>query len=99
VNQRLQLEFAKLYVVAERSTKNLLLDALKETGDKPEDVRCMFSRRLSDSRSGPMHTMPQCSAASLPEGELTTLSCFSKKYVYNLIKTDEGISIKTSPKC
>ena len=42
--------------------------------------------------------MLQSSAADLPEGGLTTLSCFSKKYVYKLFKTDEGISIKISPK-
>ena len=42
--------------------------------------------------------MLQSPAADLPEGGLTTLSCFSKKYVYKLFKTDEGISIKTSPK-
>jgi len=84
--------------VTERSTKTLLFDALKETGDKPEDVSCVYSRRLSDSRSGPMPAMPQCPAPDLPEGELTALSCFSKKYVYKLIKTEEGIRIKTSPK-
>jgi len=84
--------------VTQRSTKELLLESLEETGDKPQDVRCMFSRRWPDRQSGVLPTMPQCSVADLPEGELTALSCFSKKYVYKLVKTDEGISIKTTPK-
>ena len=84
--------------MTERSTQKLLLEALKETGDKPEDVSCMYSRRTSDRQRGPIPAMLQSSAADLPEGGLTTLSCFSKKYVYKLFKTDEGISIKISPK-
>ena len=93
-----ELEFDELAIVTERSTKKLLIEALKETGDNPEDVRCTYSRRWRDRQSGPMPTHPQCSATDLPEGELTALSCFSKKYVYKLIKTEEGVRIKTTPK-
>ena len=45
-----------------------------------------------------MPTLPQSSAADLPEGELTALACFGKEYIYKLIKTDEGVRIKTTPK-
>ncbi len=81
----------------ERTIKKLLLEALEKTGDKPEDVRCMFSRRWPDRQSGPMPTMPQSSAADLPEGTLSVLFAYSTKYVYTLDKTDsEGATIKTS---
>jgi len=43
-----------------------------------------------------MPTMPQCSAADLPEGELLALRCRSEKYVYALVKTDTETKIKTS---
>ncbi|MFB3067785.1 MAG: hypothetical protein ACE1ZI_00820 [Acidobacteriota bacterium] len=81
----------------EQSIKKLLLEALERTGDKPEDVRCMFSRRWPDRQSGPMPTMPQSSAADLPEGELSVLFAYSKKYVYTLDKLGNNeITIKTS---
>ncbi len=81
----------------EQSIKKLLLEALERTGDKPEDVRCMFSRRWPDRQSGPLPTMPQSSAADLPEGELSVLFAYSKKYVYTLDKSGNNeITIKTS---
>ncbi len=81
----------------EKNIKKLLLEALEETGDKPEDVRCMFSRRWPDRQSGPLPTMPQSSAADLPEGELSVLFAYSKNYVYTLDKTvTEGVKIRTS---
>ncbi len=81
----------------EQSIKKLLLEALERTGDKPEDVRCMFSRRWPDRQSGPLPTMPQSSAADLPEGELSVLFAYSKKYVYTLDKLGNNeITIKTS---
>ncbi len=84
-------------ITKENNIKKLLLEALEKTGDKPEDVRCMFSRRWPDRQSGPLPTMPQSSAADLPEGDLFVLFAYSKKYVYTLDKTGpEGITIKTS---
>ena len=81
----------------ERNIKKLLREALAKTGDKPEDVRCMFSRRWPDRQSGPLPNMPQSSAADLPEGELSVLFGYSKKYVYTLDKTGPGgVTIKTS---
>ena len=81
----------------EQSIKKLLLEALERTGDKPEDVRCMFSRRWPDRQSGPMPTMPQSSAADLPEGDLSVLFAYSTKYVYTLDKAGaEGVIIKAS---
>ena len=57
----------------------------------------MFSRRWPDLQSSPLPTMPQSSAADLPEGELSVLFAYSKKYVCTLDKTGtEGVTIKTS---
>ncbi len=57
----------------------------------------MFSRRWPDRQSGPLPTMPQSSAVDLPEGELSVLFAYSKRYVYTLDKTgSEGVSIKIS---
>ncbi len=84
-------------ITKENNIKKLLLEALEKTGDKPEDVRCMFSRRWPDRQSGPAHTMPQSSAADLPGGDLFVLFAYSKRYVYTLDKTDpEAITITTS---
>ncbi len=84
-------------ITKENNIKKLLLEALEKTGDKPEDVRCMFSRRWPDRQSGPLPTMPQSSAADLPEGDLFVLFAYSKRYVYTLDKTDpSGVKIKTS---
>ncbi len=84
-------------ITKEENIKKLLLEALEKTGDKPEKVRCMFSRRWPDRQSGPMPTMPQSSAADLPEGVLSVLFAYSTKYVYTLDKTDsEGATIKTA---
>ncbi len=84
-------------ITKEKDIKKLLLEALEKTGDKPEDVRCMFSRRWPDRQSGPLPTMPQSSAADLPEGDLSVLFAYSKEYVYTLDKTDpSGVTIKTS---
>ncbi len=81
----------------ESNIKKLLLEALEKTGDKPENVRCMYSRRWPDRQSGPLPTMPQSSAADLPEGDLSVLFAYSTKYVYTLDKTDpKGVTIKTS---
>jgi len=81
----------------EQSIKKLLLETLEKTGDKPESVRCMFSRRWPDRQSGPLPTMPQCSAANLPDGELSVLFAYSKKYVYTLDKSGtKGVTIKAS---
>ncbi len=82
----------------ERDTRKLLIKALKKTGDNPEDVSCVYSRSFLsyDGRGGPAPTMPQCSAADLPEGELLVLRCRSEKYVYALVKTDTETKIKIS---
>jgi hypothetical protein len=81
----------------ETNIKELLLEAIEKSGDKPAEVRCMYSRRWPDRQSGPLPTMPQSSAADLPEGELSVLFAYSKQYVYTLDKTGaDGIRIKTS---
>ncbi len=82
----------------ERYAKKLLLEALEKTGDSLEDVRCMYSRRWLDYGEGLEPTMPKSSAADLPEGELSVLVCYSKEYVYELVKKDTESKIKTTSK-
>jgi len=82
--------------MVEQNTRKLLLEALNKTGENPEDVSCMYSRDLLRDEGGPLPTMPSCSAANLPEGELAVLLCHSKKYNYKLLKTDREIKIETS---
>ena len=76
-------------------TKKLLFEALDRTGDRAEEVSCIYSRSWPP-KGDPMPMMPQCSAADLPEGELLVLRCRSEKYVYTLVKTDTETKIKTS---
>jgi len=82
----------------ERNVKKLLIEALERTGDSPEDVRCMYSRRWLVYKEGLEPTMPKSSAADLPEGELSVLVCYGKEYVYELVKKDSESKIKTTPK-
>jgi len=85
--------------MVEQNTRKLLLEALNKTGDNPEDVSCVYSWSFLsyDGRGGPVPTMPQCSAADLPEGELFVLHCHSKKYNYKLVKTGKGPQMKIRP--
>ncbi len=78
--------------------KKLLFEALEKTGESPEDVSCMYSRRWLDYKKGLEPTMPKSSAADLPEGELSVLVCNGKEYVYELVKKDSESKIKTTPK-
>ena len=82
----------------ERDIKKLLFEALKETGDNPEDVSCIYSGRSIDlqRRSPTPSGMSQCSATELPESELTALFCYNRKHVYRLVKKDTAIKIETS---
>ena len=83
----------------ERNTKKLLLKALNKTEDNPEDVQCLYSRSfLPDIAGTPVPMMPNCSASNLPEGELLTLFCHSKKHFYDLVETDSEIKIEISTK-
>jgi len=82
--------------MVEQNTKNLLLEALNKTHENPEDVSCMYSRDFLRDEGDLLPTMPSCSAANLPEGELAVLLCHSKKYNYKLLKTDREIKIETS---
>ncbi len=82
----------------ERNIKKLLIEALERTGDSPENVRCMYSRRWLDYKKGLEPTMPKSSAADLPEGELSVLVCYGKEHVYELVKKDTESKIKTTPK-
>jgi len=81
--------------VTATDTKKLLIEALGRTGDRAEDVSCIYSSSVWPP-AGPVPMMPQCSAADLPEGELFVLRCRSEKYVYTLVKTDTETKIKIS---
>ena len=78
----------------ERNIKKLLFDALNKTGDNPEDVSCVYS---FDSNGGSTASdAVLCLATKLPECELAFLFCNSKKYNYELVRTDREIKIETS---
>ncbi len=83
--------------MVERNTKKLLFEALNKEGDNPEDVSCTYSRGFFRHGEGPVLTMPSCLAVDLPDGELLTLVCHSKKHSYELVETDREIKIETSP--
>jgi len=78
----------------ERNIKKLLLDKLNETGDDPEEVTCHYRRPPIPNFE---QKNEQCSAADLPEGDLSTLSCSGKKHSYDLVITDTEIKIVTEP--
>ena len=73
------------------TTKSQLLDALKLTGDKPEDLVCFYQAPVGkdppwypDEFSDPI----RCAFADLPEHEITAswggepCIAFSERYVY-----------------
>ncbi len=76
-------------------TKKLLIEALDRTGDRAEEVSCIYSSTVWPP-AGPVPMIPQSSAADLPDGELLVLRCRSEKYIYTLVKTDTETKIKTS---
>jgi len=80
----------------ERNIKKLLLEALKETGDDPESVECIYYIRPPYFPGAPVQLMNKCLAAGLPECDLSALSGGSEKYLYRLVKTDKEIKIERS---
>ena len=81
--------------MVERNIKKLLFDALKKTGDNPEDVSCVYSFDYNGGSTASDAVL--CLATKLPECELAFLFCNSKKYNYELIQTEREIKIETSP--
>jgi hypothetical protein len=74
----------------ERNIKKLLLNAIKETGDNPKDVKCIYSIGF------PLHIgvdppEQKCLASDLPEGELSALTCYSEKHRYKLVRKEPQI--------
>ena len=74
----------------ERNIKKLLLNAIKETGDNPNDVQCIYSIGF------PLHVgvdppEQKCLASHLPEGELSVLTCYSEKHRYKLVRKEPQI--------
>ena len=78
----------------ERNIKKLLLEALNETGDDPEDVSCVYSFDYNGGSTASDAVL--CLATKLPECELAFLFCSSKKYNYELVRTDREIKIETA---
>ena len=79
-----------------RHIKNLFLDKLKETGDDPENVECIYYIRPPYFPGAPVQLMNKCLAAGLPECDFSALSGGSEKYIYRLVKTDTEIKIETT---
>ncbi len=77
----------------ERNIKKLLLEAIQETGDNPEEVTCDYFRQLIPNIE---QKNERCSAADLPEGNLSALTCFTEKHSYELAKTGTEIKIETT---
>ena len=78
-----------------RNTKDLLLYVIKETGDDPNDVQCIYSIGF------PLHVgvdppEQKCLASNLPEGELSVLICYSEKHRYRLVRKRKVSEIKIS---
>jgi len=74
----------------ERNIKKLLLEALNETGDNPNDVQCIYRIGI------PLHIgvdppEQKCLASQLPEGELSVLTCYSEKHRYKLVRKEPQI--------
>jgi len=78
-----------------RNIKKLFLDKLKETGDDPENVKCIYFRRPSYFPNAPVRLMHKCLASNLPKGDFSVLSGDSGKYIYRLVKTGKEIKIET----
>ncbi len=80
--------------MVEENTRKLLLEALTKTGENPEDVSCVY---FFDSNGGSTASdNVLCLATKLPECELAFLFCNSKKYNYELVRTDREIKIETA---
>jgi len=79
--------------MVEGNFKALLLDVIKDNGEDPSDVQCIYSIEV------PLHVgvdppEQKCLASHLPEGELSVLTCYSEKHRYKLIRKEP--QIKTS---
>ena len=81
--------------VTARNIKKLLLNKLKETGDDPENVQCIYFIRPPYFPGAPVQLRNKCLAAGLPECDFSALSGNSEKYIYELVKTNKEIKIET----
>jgi len=79
----------------ERNIRKLFFDKLKETGDDPENVECIYFRRPPYFPGAPVQLMNKCLASNLPKGDFSTLSGDSGKYIYRLVKTNKEIKVET----
>ena len=80
--------------MVEENTRNLLLEALTKTGENPEDVSCVYFFDYNGGSTASDNVL--CLATKLPECELAFLFCSSKKYNYELVRTDREIKIETA---
>jgi len=79
-----------------RNIKKLFLNKLKETGDDPQKVECVYFIRPPYFPGAPVQLMNKCFAVSLPECDFSALSGGSEKYIYQLVKTSTEIRIETT---
>ena len=79
-----------------RNIKNLFLAKLKETGDDPQKVECVYFIRPPYFPGAPVQLMNKCLAVSLPECDFSALSGGSEKYIYQLVKTNTEFRIETT---
>ena len=88
------------------TTKSQLLEALRTTGDKPEDLACFYQ---AASRGDPMWTPEefsdpiQCAFADLPEREFTAWGgepciAFSEKHVYVKVEYEGEEHLEAVPR-
>ncbi len=80
----------------ERNIKKLLLDKIKENGDDPQEVACHYFKQWPLNPE-PLQMKKPCSAVDLPEGELTFLRGYGKKYFYKLVMGNKEIKIEKHP--
>ncbi len=80
--------------MVEENTRKLLLEALTKTGENPEDVSCVYFFDYNGGSTASDNVL--CLATKLPECEVASLFCSSKKYNYELVRTDREIKIETA---
>ncbi len=81
--------------MVERNTKQLLLDKLKETGEDPNDVQCLYNTGFPLYIPNVDPTQ-KCLASDLPDGNLSVLICYSEKHRYRLVRKGKESEIKHS---
>ncbi len=75
--------------------KKLMLDLIKETGEDPNDVQCLYNTGFPPYIPNVDPTQ-KCLASDLPDGNLSVLICYSEKHRYRLVRKGKESEIKHS---